>query len=133
MCFLWKHLPAIQSDIELLKRSLNQSLRLFVLTGAVISTKLGIPDYHSQEVSLCARTDHRPVLHSECLNSETVHLRLNDVGWEVVELRGSGDNVSSLNYSIRYDVQDFIKELNRIMTETTKTIRPDRDIEISEV
>ena len=51
----------IRSDIEKLEEFLKCSQRLFVLTGAGISTESGIPDYRSEGVGLYARTSNRPM------------------------------------------------------------------------
>lgn len=51
----------IRSEIEQLEEFLYRSKRLFVLTGAGISTESGIPDYRSEGVGLYARTTNRPM------------------------------------------------------------------------
>lgn len=40
--FVPKHLPVSENDVELLREFINKSRRLFVLTGAGISTESGI-------------------------------------------------------------------------------------------
>ena len=57
--------PVHTSDVERLQAFLASSQRLFVLTGAGLSTESGIPDYRSEGVGLYARTDRRPVQHMD--------------------------------------------------------------------
>jgi len=60
-----KYIPAHdkpqQNDIERLQEFLFNSKRLFIITGAGISTESGIPDYRSEGVGLYARTTNRPM------------------------------------------------------------------------
>lgn len=76
--------PADPNDVELLQEFLLRSQRLFVMTGAGISTESGIPDYRSEGVGLYARTDRRPIQHSEFVRSQAARRRYwarNFVGW----------------------------------------------------
>jgi hypothetical protein len=50
-----------KADIEQLDDFISHSQRLFVITGAGISTESGIPDYRSEGVGLYARTSNRPM------------------------------------------------------------------------
>jgi len=49
------------NEITKLQEFISNSKRLFVLTGAGISTESGIPDYRSEGVGLYARTTNRPM------------------------------------------------------------------------
>uniref|UniRef100_A0A8C4N875 Sirtuin 4 n=1 Tax=Eptatretus burgeri TaxID=7764 RepID=A0A8C4N875_EPTBU len=60
---------ACPEDVEQLKRYVQQCQRLFVITGAGISTESGIPDYRSEHVGLFARTQRRPVEHGMFVRS----------------------------------------------------------------
>lgn len=55
------HEKPVRDDIQRLEEFLANSKRLFVLTGAGISTESGIPDYRSVGVGLYARTSQRPM------------------------------------------------------------------------
>ncbi|XP_007440172.1 NAD-dependent protein lipoamidase sirtuin-4, mitochondrial [Python bivittatus] len=70
--------------IEKLQAFVVRCHRLFVLTGAGISTESGIPDYRSEGVGLYARSDRRPVQHTEFLRSAAARQKYwarNFVGW----------------------------------------------------
>ncbi|KAJ6659035.1 hypothetical protein lerEdw1_019337 [Lerista edwardsae] len=76
--------PSDPRDVERLQAFVSRARRLFVLTGAGISTESGIPDYRSEGVGLYARTDRRPVLHAEFVRSAKAQQRYwarNFVGW----------------------------------------------------
>lgn len=49
------------SDVDKLQKFISDSKRLFVISGAGISTESGIPDYRSEGVGLYARTTNRPM------------------------------------------------------------------------
>uniref|UniRef100_A0A1A8BMZ6 NAD-dependent protein deacylase n=1 Tax=Nothobranchius kadleci TaxID=1051664 RepID=A0A1A8BMZ6_NOTKA len=71
-------------SLELLRDFLTRARRLFVITGAGLSTESGIPDYRSQGVGLYARTDRRPMQHAEFIRSAKSRQRYwarNFVGW----------------------------------------------------
>ncbi|XP_061583223.1 NAD-dependent protein lipoamidase sirtuin-4, mitochondrial [Cololabis saira] len=72
-------------SVELLQDFLSRSRRLFVVTGAGLSTESGIPDYRSEGVGLYARTDRRPMQHAEFVRSGKSRQRYwarNFVGWQ---------------------------------------------------
>ncbi|XP_074528071.1 NAD-dependent protein lipoamidase sirtuin-4, mitochondrial [Halichoeres trimaculatus] len=69
---------------ELLQDFVSRSTRLFVITGAGLSTESGIPDYRSEGVGLYARTDRRPMQYAEFIRSAKSRQRYwarNFVGW----------------------------------------------------
>ncbi|XP_064152356.1 saxiphilin-like isoform X5 [Anguilla rostrata] len=70
--------------LEQLQNFVYQTKRLFVITGAGISTESGIPDYRSEGVGLYFRTERRPIQHAEFLRSSQARQRYwarNYVGW----------------------------------------------------
>lgn len=76
--------PVDPLDAERLQAFMSSSQRLFVMTGAGISTESGIPDYRSEGVGLYARTDRRPVQHADFVRSASARQRYwarNFVGW----------------------------------------------------
>ncbi|CAH2295319.1 NAD-dependent lipoamidase sirtuin-4, mitochondrial [Pelobates cultripes] len=76
--------PVDRHQVELLQDFVSCSQRLFVMTGAGISTESGIPDYRSEGVGLYSRTERRPIEHSEFVRSEAARRRYwarNFVGW----------------------------------------------------
>ncbi|MEQ2194253.1 NAD-dependent protein lipoamidase sirtuin-4 [Xenoophorus captivus] len=71
-------------SLELLQDFVSRFRRLFVVTGAGLSTESGIPDYRSEGVGLYARTDRRPMQHLEFTGSARSRQRYwarNFVGW----------------------------------------------------
>ncbi|KAG7326304.1 hypothetical protein KOW79_009705 [Hemibagrus wyckioides] len=73
-----------RSSLEQLQAFVSQASRLFVLTGAGLSTESGIPDYRSEGVGLYARTNRRPVQHAEFMRSSKARQRYwarNYAGW----------------------------------------------------
>lgn len=71
-------------SVELLQDFVSRACRLFVITGAGLSTESGIPDYRSEGVGLYARTDRRPMQHAEFVRSAKSRQRYwarNFVGW----------------------------------------------------
>jgi NAD-dependent deacetylase sirtuin 4 len=55
------HVKPLANDINKLQEFISNSKRLFIITGAGISTESGIPDYRSEGVGLYARTTNRPM------------------------------------------------------------------------
>ncbi|KAK5934048.1 hypothetical protein CgunFtcFv8_014475 [Champsocephalus gunnari] len=71
-------------SLELLQDFVSRATRMFVITGAGLSTESGIPDYRSEGVGLYARTDRRPMQYSEFVRSAKARQRYwarNFVGW----------------------------------------------------
>ena len=67
-----------------LRDFVNQSKRLFVLTGAGLSTESGIRDYRSEGVGLYAVSNDRPVQHQDFVKSSLKRQRYwarNYAGW----------------------------------------------------
>ncbi|MBN3314174.1 SIR4 lipoamidase, partial [Atractosteus spatula] len=76
--------PLSSAELEQLQEFVSRSRRLFLITGAGLSTESGIPDYRSEGVGLYARTGRRPVQHAEFLRSPRARQRYwarNFVGW----------------------------------------------------
>ncbi|XP_054094947.2 NAD-dependent protein lipoamidase sirtuin-4, mitochondrial isoform X1 [Callithrix jacchus] len=76
--------PLDPEKVKELQRFITLSKRLLVMTGAGISTESGIPDYRSENVGLYARTDRRPIQHSDFVRSAPIRQRYwarSFVGW----------------------------------------------------
>ena len=74
------------SDVSRIEEFILSSHRLFVLTGAGVSTESGIKDYRSEGVGLYATTSHRPTNYSDFLQSASVRQRYwarNTTAWPV--------------------------------------------------
>ncbi|KAJ3602980.1 hypothetical protein NHX12_030724 [Muraenolepis orangiensis] len=70
--------------VEQLQSFVSDASRLFVISGAGLSTESGIPDYRSEVVGLYARTDRRPMQYGEFVRSAKSRQRYwarNYVGW----------------------------------------------------
>lgn len=73
-------------DISRLEDFIRSSHKLFVLTGAGVSTESGIKDYRSEDVGLYATTTHRPMNYSDFLRSSGARQRYwarNTTAWPV--------------------------------------------------
>ncbi|XP_040015531.1 NAD-dependent protein lipoamidase sirtuin-4, mitochondrial isoform X2 [Xiphias gladius] len=71
-------------SLDQLQDFVARARRLFVISGAGLSTESGIPDYRSEGVGLYARTDRRPMQHAEFVRSAKSRQRYwarNFVGW----------------------------------------------------
>ncbi|CAF0827715.1 unnamed protein product [Adineta steineri] len=71
-------------EINKLQEFISQSKRLFIISGAGISTESGIPDYRSEGVGLYARTTNRPMMYQEFLTNPKryrMYWARNYVGW----------------------------------------------------
>ncbi|XP_072921432.1 NAD-dependent protein lipoamidase sirtuin-4, mitochondrial isoform X1 [Hemitrygon akajei] len=87
-------LPLDAIEFEDLQEFLLRSKKLFVLTGAGVSTESGIPDYRSENVGLYARMARRPIQHSEFVRSAEGRQRYwaqNYVGWPQFSSRQVND------------------------------------------
>lgn len=67
--------PVATSDLERLNEFVYKSKRLFILSGAGLSTESGIPDYRSEGVGLYATSKNRPMNYSDFLKSEKLRSR----------------------------------------------------------
>lgn len=89
-----------RTSLEQLQLFVSQASRLFVLTGAGLSTESGIPDYRSEGVGLYARTNRRPMQHTEFMHSSKARQRYwarNYVGWPLF----SSHLPNSAHFSLR--------------------------------
>ncbi|XP_062853975.1 NAD-dependent protein lipoamidase sirtuin-4, mitochondrial [Trichomycterus rosablanca] len=89
-----------KSSLKQLQAFVSQASRLFVVTGAGLSTESGIPDYRSEGVGLYARTDRRPMQHSEFMRSAKARQRYwarSYVGWP----KFSSHQPNSSHYALR--------------------------------
>ena len=76
--------PIHHDQVHQLQDFVSKSKKLFVMTGAGISTESGIPDYRSEGVGLYARSNSRPIQYMEFVNSAERRQRYwarNFVGW----------------------------------------------------
>lgn len=83
--FVPEHEPVNGEDVTTLQEFVQKSNKIFVLTGAGISTESGVPDYRSEKVGLYARSNHKPTQFKEFLQSEPLRRRYwarNYVGFE---------------------------------------------------
>ncbi|KAM6979959.1 NAD-dependent protein lipoamidase sirtuin-4, mitochondrial [Aplochiton taeniatus] len=84
LCFVPPSSTVDAHALEQLQTFLSRAKRLFVISGAGLSTESGIPDYRSEGVGLYARTDRRPMQHAEFIRSAKSRQRYwarNYVGW----------------------------------------------------
>jgi NAD-dependent deacetylase sirtuin 4 len=70
-----KSQPISKEDLEKLNEFIFKSKRLFIISGAGLSTESGIPDYRSEGVGLYATSKNRPVQYNEFLKSEQMRTR----------------------------------------------------------
>lgn len=89
------HNPLSVGELQTLERFVLTSRRLFVMSGAGISTESGIKDYRSEAVGLYATSSHRPTTIADFLRSTRVRQRYwarNTTAWPV--FRAFTPNVS---------------------------------------
>ncbi|XP_063882708.1 NAD-dependent protein deacylase Sirt4-like isoform X4 [Scylla paramamosain] len=82
--FVPKHEPCQDGMLSQVQEFLDTTKRLFVLTGAGISTESGIPDYRSEGVGLYATSDRRPIQYKQFVDSSKARQRYwarNYMGW----------------------------------------------------
>ena len=82
--FVPRHTRLADQELLRLERFVHSSSKLFVLTGAGVSTESGIKDYRSEGVGLYATTSHRPTNIADFLRSARVRQRYwarNTVAW----------------------------------------------------
>ena len=82
--FVPKAEPVKSHDIQVLESFVNDSRRLFILSGAGLSTESGLPDYRSKDVGLYERTNRRPMMYQEFTKSSSARQKYwarNFVGW----------------------------------------------------
>ena len=96
---MFKYVPkcrkVLPKELDRLKEFIAKSSRLFVLTGAGVSTESGIKDYRSEGVGRYATSKHRPVQYSDFLKNATSRQRYwarNAIGWPI--FRSFEPNVS---------------------------------------
>ena len=76
MCqFVPAHKSASSTDLEKVEEFVRASKRLFVMTGAGVSTESGLKDYRSEGVGLYSTSSARPTNYSEFLRSSSVRQR----------------------------------------------------------
>lgn len=85
---VFKYVPkckeVLPKELNALRQFVAKSSKLFVLTGAGISTESGIRDYRSEGVGLYSTSKHRPIQHSEFVNKSSARQRYwarNAIGW----------------------------------------------------
>jgi len=68
LTFVPKHKPPSAEDVSLLQSFVAQHEKIFLITGAGVSTESGIPDYRSEGVGLFATSNRRPIKIQEFLS-----------------------------------------------------------------
>lgn len=80
----------LEEVVRKIDHHIENSRRLFVITGAGISTESGIRDYRSEDVGLYAISESRPIQYADFLNSAANRKRYwarNYVGWDEFSTR----------------------------------------------
>jgi len=86
--FVPRHNEATNEDVEIVQKFIESRSRLFVLSGAGISTESGLPDYRSKKVGLYERSNHKPMLHQDFVSSKLKRKKYwarNYAGWSTYE------------------------------------------------
>ncbi|XP_055939464.1 NAD-dependent protein lipoamidase sirtuin-4, mitochondrial-like [Argiope bruennichi] len=84
--FVPKHEPCSPDSVSMLQDFVNKYSKVFVLTGAGVSTESGLPDYRSKDVGLYDRSPNRPVLYKDFISKTEVRKRYwarNFAGWKL--------------------------------------------------
>lgn len=79
--FVPKHRPCENWAVDQMQEFLDNHRKIFVLTGAGISTESGIPDYRSEGVGLYATSSKRPVqfkVSKRCMRCDVFNLCLKE-------------------------------------------------------
>jgi NAD-dependent deacetylase sirtuin 4 len=76
MRYVPHHSSPREDDVRRLQNFVDSVRKIFVLTGAGMSTESGIPDYRSEKVGLYATSDSRPVQYQDFLKKAAVRKRL---------------------------------------------------------
>lgn len=82
--FVPKHTPCQDWALNQMQEFIDSTSKLFVLTGAGISTESGIPDYRSEGVGLYATSTRRPVQYVHFMRSSKArqsYWARNYIGW----------------------------------------------------
>lgn len=87
---IFKYVPkcrdVLPKELNKLKEFITRSSKLFVLTGAGVSTESGIKDYRSEGVGLYSTSKQRPVQYSDFLKKASARQRYwarNAIGWPI--------------------------------------------------
>jgi len=86
--FVPRHKEATNEDVEIVQKFIESRNRLFVLSGAGISTESGLPDYRSKKVGLYERSKHKPMLHQDFISSKLKRKKYwarNYAGWSAYQ------------------------------------------------
>ena len=75
MRFVPHHGSPREDDVRRLQNFVDSVKKIFVLTGAGMSTESGIPDYRSEKVGLYATSNRRPVQFQEFVKKASVRKR----------------------------------------------------------
>lgn len=84
--FVPAHSSVNEADLHTLEQFIVSSERLFVLTGAGVSTESGIKDYRSEGVGLYATTSQKPTTYANFLRSSRIRQRYwarNTTAWPI--------------------------------------------------
>jgi len=114
--FVPKHNPPSVTEVQQLQEFVETRSKLFVLTGAGVSTESGIPDYRSEGVGVYARTTYRPMVIQEFVASGQSRKRYwarNFIGWP---------EFSSLQPNIAHTTLNNWQEKNKINCLVTQNV-----------
>ncbi|KAG8201649.1 hypothetical protein JTE90_012716 [Oedothorax gibbosus] len=112
--FVPKHDPCNAKNVSILQEFVAKYSKIFVLTGAGVSTESGLPDYRSKEVGLYDRSPNRPVQYKDFISSLGVRKRYwarNFAGWK----RFSSALPNNIHYTLALWEQKSI--IHRLVTQ----------------